>query len=80
MSEVYSIFEEIEDEGLRARNRGVVMANIYEDNQINGSNISMSGTKAIVSYFQQIPKDERLVAREAFKNVLKERGYASLQS
>lgn len=74
-NEVYSVFEEVKDEVLRARNRGVVMANIYEDNLLNGDKVSLSGTKAIMSYFQRIPKDERLKARQAFADCMIERGF-----
>ena len=75
MSEVYSLFEDVKDEALRNRNRGVIMANIYEDNLLNGNNVSMTGVKQVVSYYNRIPKDERLEAMDAFRNCMRERGY-----
>lgn len=73
--DVYPMFEDIENDELRARNRGVIMANIYEDNAtVNGNKLTMEGTKAIVKYFTRIPLDERHMAREAFQNSLTERG------
>lgn len=75
---VYDTFDHIQDEELKARNRGVMMANIYEDNIINGNNLSMSGTKAMISYFNRIPNDEKVKARAAFASAMRERGYMSV--
>lgn len=68
MSEAYNLFEDIKDEGLRARNRGVVLANIYEDSLVGGKT-PPSGMKALLSYFQSIPVEEEQ----------RERAYAEFQ-
>ena len=58
MNEAYSLFNEIKDEGLRARNRGVILANIYEDSMVN-SKLPPSGMKTMLVYFKSIPEEER---------------------
>ncbi|QDP53349.1 MAG: hypothetical protein Unbinned6805contig1000_11 [Prokaryotic dsDNA virus sp.] len=74
MTEAYSLFEEIEDEGLRARNRGVIMANIYEDTSMEGKT-PPSGMKALVAYFMAVPKEERERAYAEFQVQMTERKY-----
>jgi len=58
MTETYSLFNDIKDEGLRARNRGVMLANIYEETSVNGK-IPPSGMKHLLNYFNSIPLEER---------------------
>jgi len=68
MSEAYNLFEDIKDEGLQARNRGVVLANIYEDSLVKGKT-PPSGMKSLLGYFQAIP----------LKEGQRERAYAEFQ-
>ena len=68
MTDIYNLFEKIKDEGLRARNRGVMLANIYEESMVNGK-IPPSGMKNLLVYFQAIP----------LEGEQRERAYAEFQ-
>ena len=48
----YSLFDDIDDRGLQARNRAVVMKNLSEDR----------GDDDVKEYFNMIPEAERLPA------------------
>jgi hypothetical protein len=72
-----STFDDIENELLRKRNRGVVMANIFEDNLVTGSKdkISTIGTKLLLSYMSKIPLEERKSTFLSFKEQMQLRGF-----
>ncbi len=74
MSEAYNLFNDIEDEGLRARNRGVILANIYEDGVVDGKT-PPSGMKNLLSYFKSIPYEGRERAYAEFQVQMTERKY-----
>lgn len=69
----YSLFNDVEDFELRSRNRGVVMANIFEEHLRDGV---LSPVKAglILEYFSRIPPTERSLAKDMFEAMLLERG------
>lgn len=69
----YSLFTNPECKELRHRNRGVVMANIIEDN-IEDSIISMRGTALLLGYFRNVPDREKSLAHAACEKALDERG------
>lgn len=76
----YSLFSDVEDAALRAHNRGVVMANVLEENlQVDLDNPlraipSVAATAAVLGYFNAIPALERRVAHDAFTAELTKRG------
>ena len=74
----YSLFNDIEDNELRNRNRAVVLANIAEDHTRNKM-ISPKGAGLILGYFGLVPPDERAVVQDKFTESMRQRGYA-LQS
>ncbi len=74
----YSLFVEIDDLNLRARNRGVVMANILEEHiSEETKRITPTGLRNILEYFNQIDAFERAQAYSAFRQILQERGRTS---
>ena len=71
----YSLFTEVEDHELKARNRATVMVNILEEHYSREANkVSPVGLKNILEYFQEIPVFEKAVAYAAFEDILKQRG------
>lgn len=71
----YSLFKDIEDKALRIRNRGVIMANITEDGCDKGK-ISVAAARTLFEYLAGVPLEEREETNQAFRNALKERGFA----
>lgn len=69
------LFTEVKDAQLRARNRAIVMANIFEDNA-QGDNISTRGAAQLFGYYKRVPEVEKAITFEAFKANMTERGYA----
>lgn len=63
-----SLFCDVEDEDLKARNRGTVLANLAEDG-FNADTQKMSPRAAadMIKYFSLIPKDER---KPVLKNLI----------
>lgn len=74
MTEAYDLFNNIKDRGLRARNRGVILANIYEDSMVKGK-LPPSGMKHLLSYFQAVPDEEKAEAYAEFQVQMTERKY-----
>ena len=70
----HSLFNDIEDEGLRARNRAVVLANMYEDLQVDNK-VTPSGMGNLLSYFKGIPYEERSRAYAEFQVQMTERKF-----
>lgn len=70
----YSLFNDIEDAGLRNRNRYVVLANMAEAHT-KQKKITEKGTYLILSYFNEIPEADKKPVYDGFKQEMKERGY-----
>ncbi len=70
----YSLFNEIEDNSLRTRNRAVLMTNIVEQHFNKGS-ITDKGSYLVLGYFNQVPKEERAALHKAFSSMLEDRGF-----
>lgn len=70
----YDMFNDVKDVALRARNRAIVMANIFEDNA-EGNNINGRGASLLFKYYGGIPATEKAVTFEAFKENMTLRGY-----
>ena len=70
----FDLFNDIEDNTLRNRNRAVVLANIAEDNTRNRL-ISPGGAGLILGYFKQLSEADRSDVKERFRNNMVERGY-----
>ena len=68
------MFTDIKDSALKARNRAIVMANIFEDNA-EGDNISTKGAALLFGYFKNVPAIEKATTFEAFQINMTERGY-----
>lgn len=70
----FSLFNDIEDEVLRNRNRAVVLANISEDNTKN-KKITPKGAALVLGYFSQIPAEDRADTTERYKINMQQRGF-----
>ena len=70
----FSLFNDLEDESLRTRNRAVMLANMAS-NHSKDKRISAQGTSLILNYFHLIPADERAAVRDKFMNEMKQRGF-----
>lgn len=71
----FELFNDIEDESLRIRNRAVVLSNIAESN-IKDKRINTKGVALILGYFNQVPMAERAAVKEKFKADMIQRGFA----
>jgi hypothetical protein len=71
----FNLFNDIEDEQLRIRNRAVVLANIAEDNTKKAL-LSPKGAALVLGYFNCIPQEERGAVKDSFAKNMQERGYA----
>lgn len=71
----FCLFNDVEDEALKTRNRAVVLANIAESN-IKDQRINAKGVALILGYFNQIPLAERAPVKEKFKADMIGRGFA----
>ena len=71
----FELFNDIEDQALRTRNRAVVLANMADDHTKNKM-ISPNGAGLMLGYFSQIPETERKEVQDAFVKNIKERGFA----
>lgn len=70
-----TLFNDVADPELRARNRGVIMANIFEQNlDPVAKKVSPRGLSLIVGYFNSLVMFDRRKAKEAFEEVLIQRG------
>ena len=69
----YSLFTDPECTDLRHRNRGMVMANIIEDN-IEDEIISYLGTALLIGYYTNIPDEDKLAAHKECEQALDRRG------
>lgn len=70
----FESFNDIENKELRVRNRAVVMANIFEDHT-KGDKITPLGTKLLLTYFNQIPNEEKKITYETFRSHMTQRGF-----
>ncbi len=73
----YSLFNDIENPELRARNRGIVLANIAMDHQSprKEGSLTATGTAKVLDYFGHIPMAEREMAMGNFMAHLKREGF-----
>ena len=65
----YDLFTDVTDPDLQARNRAVVLWNIFESNSKNGK-ATPSGVIDMVSYTKMIPEDERKAALQKFSEIV----------
>ena len=72
-----SLFNDIEDQALRTRNRAVILTNLAADHTKNKL-ISAKGAGLILGYFGLIPKEERAEVQGAFLEGMKQRGFSLL--
>lgn len=70
----YSLFNDIEDSQLRNRNRYVVLSNMAEAHTKH-KKITEKGTFLILSYYNEIPPEDRKEVYDGFKAEMKRRGY-----
>ena len=69
-----SLFNDIEDEALRTRNRAVILTNLAQDHTRNKL-ISPKGASLILGYFGLIDPNERAKVQAKFVETMNERGY-----
>lgn len=74
----FSLFND-QPEPLRSRNRGVVLANMAEDNKTKDQKINMKGAALMLGYFNEIPEQERADASKAFVESMNLRGFAIVE-
>lgn len=73
----YSLFNDIEDEAIRNRNRAVVLANIAEDNTDRKSKrINIKGSTLILGYFNCVDEADRHSVMSQFAENMRSRGFA----
>lgn len=70
----FSLFNDVEDEALRNRNRAVVLANIAEDHS-KLKKLSIKGAALVAGYFQKIPDEAKQAVLKLFQQNMKERGF-----
>lgn len=70
----FELFNDIEDDVLRTRNRACVLANIFQDNSKNAKT-TPKGASLILGYFKEIPENERKPVQERFVESMRERGF-----
>jgi hypothetical protein len=70
-----SLFNDVEDEQLRAYNRGQVLANFAVDGRGSNGKLSITATKDILEYFGRIPLEERDSAMDNFIVAARKRGF-----
>lgn len=71
----FDLFNDVEDQELKTRNRAVVLANIAE-NHIKDRRINAKGISLVLGYFNQIPMHEREIVKDRFKADMISRGFA----
>jgi hypothetical protein len=71
----FSLFKD-QDEPLRSRNRGVILANIAEDNTTKDKKVTPKGAALMMGYFNEIPKEERNDVLGSFVANMNQRGFA----
>lgn len=70
-----SLFNDIEDQALRTRNRAVILANISEQ-YTKDRKITAKGAALVIGYFNEVPDVEKKEVMAAYEQQMKERGYA----
>lgn len=70
----FTLFNDVEDELLRDKNRAVMMTNIAE-NHCKNSLITPGGAGILIGYFNQIPTDQRKEVLKQFMEKMYERGF-----
>lgn len=73
----FDLFDDIEDEALRTRNRAVVLANMVEDNTKNRL-VSPKGASLILGYFNTLRPADREAVRVKFMEFVAQRGYSTI--
>lgn len=71
-----SLFNDIEDQALRTRNRAVILANISEQ-YTKDRKITAKGASLVIGYFNEVPDDEKKEVMAAYEQQMKERGYGT---
>lgn len=75
----YSLFSDINDAVLKARNRATILANIAEDNMDKEKRISGKGAVLMLGYMSAIPLDERKEVAAKFAENMNQRGFAIVE-
>jgi len=73
--EGYSLFKDIEDEQLKARNRAMILWNIFERHSENGK-ATVKGMAKLVGYTNRVPSGERMAMLDAFNLMIGGEGNA----
>lgn len=71
-----SLFNDIEDQALRTRNRAVILANISEQ-YTKDRKITAKGAALVIGYFNEVPDVEKKEVMAAYEQQMKERGYGT---
>lgn len=71
----FSLFNDVEDEALRAFNRARILVNVAEDNTLPNGCLNGKGSALIVQYFQKVAVDDRKAAYDKFNELMKASGF-----
>ena len=74
----YSLFLDVEDEELRAKNRAVVLRNMLTSRPWNGKQLPSATASEVVRYFAKVPKEDRSVLFPVFRKLLEDEGLAGV--
>lgn len=69
----YSLYNDVEDHGIKSSNRGAILANILEEH-IQNNKVSNRGLALILGYFNSLLPIDRRSVKEAFEGHLIKRG------
>lgn len=71
-----SLFDDIKSEVLRARNRGIVMANIAIDGRISATDrLDPQATADLLEYYGMVPESERKAVWDSFFKHVEAEGF-----
>ena len=70
------MFNDVEDDAIRNNNRAAIMANVFEDNILRGKRTtSSSGAIQVLGYFAAVPKIDKRLVYERYKQIMCQRGF-----
>lgn len=64
----YDLFMDVEDAELQARNRAMVLWNMFEENSKNGR-ANARGLTSMLGYIKNVPEDERAAAISKLQSI-----------
>jgi len=75
----FHLFNDIEDDVLRNRNRAVVLTNLADDHTEHRK-INYKGASLILGYFKVIPEQDKEAVKKLFQETMERKGYILARS